>query len=182
MSDHLGIYAVLHKPIPRHQQQQQKTLSKTRYQKHKAQILQTIKSKIESAQPATTTDQQFSNIQKSIQQAIEKHEKKPKPRRKPWCDPKLKRQIRKQHRLHQRMIRNPTLHNKTTHAAFRNRLRRNIRKAKRDHLKKLLEQTKNDPKKQARILKSVIPSKQQNRAPPTTITYKGKSSNNPADS
>ena len=107
--------------------------------------------------------------------------KRPRPRRNQWITPKFKRQIKHQHRLHQRRLDNPTTHNIQTHRKYRNQLRKRITQAKRDHLHKQLQDTKHDPKQQAKILKTIIPSKNQDRQTPATIIYENKTYTNPQD-
>jgi hypothetical protein len=85
LSDHLPIYAYLHKPPPRERKQMQKTLSKRQYERKKQQILSDIKTAIAQAENTTNADTptalHFQTIQRAIQQIIQSHEGKPKARR-----------------------------------------------------------------------------------------------------
>jgi hypothetical protein len=88
LSDHLPNYTILHLPISRQERNNEKTLSTSRYDKHKEDIIESIQTAIEAAQTDTnadtTTSQHLENIQTAIQTSIEKYERIPKPRRKPW--------------------------------------------------------------------------------------------------
>ena len=184
LSDHLPTLTIYHKPPPRHIRDRQKTLSRNRYDTHKTTILPSIQAAISDAQnnnPAATTAEEIHNIQQAIQTIIEKHEKRPKPRRQQWCTPTYRRQIRRQHQLHKRSMTDPTPANIKAHKTYRNKLKRLITAAKRKHLMDQLEKTKDDPKQQAKVLKSVLPSKSQDRTSPTMLTYEGKSHTDPQD-
>ena len=132
----------------------------------------TIKKRITDDLDTTlSTNEQLDNIQLYCLQTIEQYEKKPKPPRKPWCNPTIKRKIRKQHKLHEQKIKHPTEINIQKHAIFRNKLKTEIQQAKKQHLTNQLEQTKKNPKQQAKVLKSLIPSNKTPRQSPTSIKY-----------
>jgi hypothetical protein len=171
ITDHLPIITIFHTPNPRKQQNTQKTLSTNRYNKHKDTIIPYIQEAIlTNMHPNTTVTAHFHNLQTIIQTSIEHFERKPK-RTRAWITPKFKRQIKQQHKLHQTRLLHPTPENIKKHARCRNRLRKDIRNAKRATLKTSIEATQNDPKQQAKILKSVIPSNSNPRTSPTTLTY-----------
>jgi hypothetical protein len=73
----------------------------------------------------------------------------------------------------------PTPKNIKTHTQYRNKLNKMIKVAKKTHLAEQLEKTKRNPKQQAKILKTMIPSKSKPRTSPTTITYENKTHTNP---
>ena len=152
-----------------------KTLSRQRYEKHKEQILTTIKQNIQTAtqhhQNTTTTNQQLLDIQLAIQKGIEQHEVRPKHRRKFWCTPKFKRKIQKQHKLHEQAINKPTIENTQKHHEYRNKLQKQIKLAKRKQLEIDLDDAKTDPRKQQKILETIIPNKGATRTSPTVIQY-----------
>jgi len=185
LSDHLSIYTIFHQPTPRKRRNEQKSLSIQHYEKHKDKILEEIKTAINETQdpslPTTTTSQNFHSIQLAMQRVIETHERKPKRRKKPWCNPKIRRQIRKQHKLYERRTKHPSPENIRAHSAFRTKLKANIRTAKRKKIEDSLEKSKNNPKQQAKILRSVIPSRSQGRTSPTLIIYEGKTYTDPTD-
>lgn len=184
LSDHLPTLTIYHKTTPRHTKDRPKQLSRDRYEKLKSTILPNIQSAIADIlnnNPTATTSDSFQNIQRTIQTTIEKHEKRPNPRRKQWCTPTYRRQIRRQHQLHERRKTNPTPANIRAHTTYRNKLKRVITIAKRKHLMDELRKTKDDPKQQAKVLKSVLPSKSQDRTSPTTLTYEGKTYTDPQD-
>ena len=54
--------------------------------------------------------------------------------------------IRKQHKLHERRIKQPTAENIRKHAAYRNKLRKEIKAAKKKHLIEKLQLASQDPK------------------------------------
>ena len=118
-----------------------------------------------------TTQENFLEIQRALQNTVEKFEKLGKPRRKPWCSPKLAKQIRKQHKLHKRRIAQPTSENIKKHRAYRQQLNKTIKQEKKQHIEQELEKHKNDSKQQAKILKTLIPSKSKPRTSPTEIIY-----------
>jgi hypothetical protein len=184
-TDHLPIYAIFHQPPHRQQQKAPKTLSIRRYEKNKdiitADIRTAVTETINQSTPTTTTSQHFHNIQLAIQQIIETHERTPKPRRKPWCTPQIKRQIRKQHKLHKRRVTHPTPENIQRHAHSRTRVKAIIRQAKREHIQDQIESSQNNPKEQARVLKSVIPGRAQSRTSPTLLVYEGIEYTDPTD-
>jgi hypothetical protein len=183
LSDHLSIYAIIHNPPPRHQQNKQPTLSTGQYNKIKDTFLDELKHAITTTSAATaTTPEHFHNIQQTIKHIIEKHETIPKQqRRKPWCDPHLKKQLQEQHLLHQRRIQQPSEHNIAKHKRCKHELKLSIRKAKQQQLETQLHDTKNNPKQQANILKSLIPSRSQRRTSPTTIIYENITYTEPTD-
>jgi hypothetical protein len=184
LSDHLPIYAIFHKPLPRQKKDSIKTLSKYQYIKQKDNILSTIKtaiSRLDTSDPTTTTTQHFADIQHALTDSIEQYEKTPNRRNKPWCKPKYRQQIRKQHRLYKKKKNNPTPANIKAHAQYRNKLNKTILQAKREHIAELLEKTRKDPRKQATILKTIIPGKGQPRTSPTTILYQNQTYTDPKD-
>ena len=173
LSDHLPIYTVFHKDPPRKKFENKKTLSLKRYEKHQEAIDFEIETKIKETLAThypLTTSQELQLIQQAITTVIEKYERTPRPRRKQWCNLKLKRRIKKQHRLHKIRTSNPTPANIRRHANYRNRLRKDIILEKKKHVTRLLQVTKNNPKEQAKILKSLIPGKGQQRNSPTCLT------------
>jgi hypothetical protein len=182
LSDHLPTLTIFHKPTTRKNKNTQPTLSIRQYTKHKQQILTDIKTEITNNQTKfTTTSEIFDNLQQTIKQVIETHEKNPKPIRKPWCNREIQRQIKEQHRLHQLRIKNPTQHNIIKHQRHRTQLNKQIKTAKKQHIADQLQRTKNDPKQQAKILKTLIPSSSQHRTSPTIIVYEGKQYSDPTD-
>jgi hypothetical protein len=186
LSDHLLTYAIFHKPPPRQQNKTKcKTLSQGRYERMKNKITNKIKTEITktmtTSKEDTTTNQHFHNIQQAIQEVIEQHETIPKRPRKAWCNPKIKRQIKKQHKLHHKCTENPTQENITKHKNYRNKINTDIKTAKKQHLETQLKDCKHNPKKQAKILRSILPSRSQHRTSPTTINYEGKTYTDPTD-
>ena len=185
LSDHLPIYTIFHKPPPRRPKNENKTLSRPRYEKLKHKIVQDAKEAIITVQaettPTTTTTQQFHNIQHALQHTIEAYERKPKPRRNPWCSPQIKSQIKKQHTLHEKRLENPTEQNIRAYSTYRNKLRATIKNAKKEHFRTKIEDSKKDPKQQAKILQSLIPGKAQSRTSPTLLVYEGKTYTDPTD-
>jgi hypothetical protein len=184
ISDHLPTYTAFNHKISRQAQNKDKTLSLNRYQKHKDIILSEIQCEIlkkTDTGPNTETSQHFHNIQHAIQHVIERHERTPNPRRRPWCTPQLKRQIRTQHRLHKQRVNDPTPENARRHASYRNALNKKIKEAKRQSLKEQIARTRQDPRQQAKILKTIIPSKSSPRTSPTTIQYENKTYTDPQD-
>jgi len=184
LSDHLPTLTIFHKHTPRKSKNTRKILSTRRYMKHKSAILNDIKTtitKTQRAHPNATTPEDFQHIQQAIQTTIEKYEKTPKPRRKGWCSPKYKRQIRHQHKLHRTRLANPTPQNIRAHKKYRNKLKKLITAAKKHSLTTRLQETKDNPKEQAKVLKSIIPSKSQSRTSPSLITYEKKQYTDPQD-
>ena len=184
ITDHLATYTIFNTKIPTQQQNNTKTLSINRYNKHKDAIIAYAQSAIKNTQNQPhplTTSQHFANIQQALQDTIEHHETTPKPRRKVWCDPKYKRKIQKQHALHEIRKNDPTPKNIRKHAAYRNQLNKTIKQAKREALTKQIEDTQKDAKQQAKILKTILPSKGASRTSPTTITYEGKTTTDPQE-
>jgi hypothetical protein len=185
ITDHLITYAIFHQPTPRQPQNEQKSLSRRHYEKHKKtitdEIITAVTETINQTTPSTTTSQHFHDVQQTIQLTIEAHERKPKPRRKEWCTPQIKRLIKKQHKLHKRKIDHSSPENIQAHATCRNKLKTTIMKAKKDHIKDKIESSKNDPKAQAKILKTVIPGKTSERISPTVLIYEGTTYTNPID-
>jgi hypothetical protein len=185
IADHLATYAILHQPTPRRPENEEKSLSRRNYEKHKITINREITTAITEAinqtPPNATTSQHFLNIQQATQHVIETHERKPKPQKKQWCSPKIKGQIRKQHQLYERRINNPNPVTIKAHATYLHKLKATIRKAKRAHIETKLENSKNDPRTQAKILKSVIPGKANSKTSPTILVYEGKEYTDPTD-
>lgn len=182
ISDHLPIYATFHKTITKQKTHNTPTLSTHHYETKKKIILTTIQKNItDNLDPTQTTNDQLNSIQQTIKQTIEQYEKTPKPPRKPWCDPAIKRKITKQHKLHEQRIKNPTESNIHKHAIFRNKLNNEIKQAKKQHLSNQLERTKHNPKQQAKILKSLIPSNKTPRQSPTSIHYENTTHTDPTD-
>ena len=182
LSDHLPTYAAYQCNPPRTTKQQHKILSRRRYQKHKVEILSAIKQLISSTVDATqSVTQQIQNIQTAITTVIEQYEQIPRPPRKPWCTPTMKKNIRKQHQLYQISTDSPTPENIVTHRKYRNKLNKDIKRAKREHIIQGLEENKNNPNAQTRILDSILPSKSKTRTSPTRITYEGKEYTDPHD-
>lgn len=183
ITDHLQTYAIFHTPPTRRQQNKQKTLTRRQYDKHKQRILQTVKTNINTTQQrqtnTQTTSQKLLEIQLAIQKGLEQHERRPKHRRKAWCTPKFERKIRRQHQLHERAKNNPTEENNNKHRKYRNKLQKQIKQAKAEHLKTSLEDTRTDPKQQQKILESIIPGKGEARSSPTTIKYNGATHTDP---
>lgn len=182
LSDHLSTYAIIHNS-PQQKNTKKPTLSTRQYNNKKNIILNEIKNAITTLTTThtNTTPQHFREIQEAIQRVIEKHEKIPKQRRKSWCDAKIKRQIQKQHRLHQLKIKHPTQANIEAHTKHKYKLIKIIQKTKQQQLETQLHDTRHDPRKQAGILRSLLPSKLQHRTSPTTITYEKKTYTNPTD-
>ena len=89
--------------------------------------------------------------------------------------------IRKQHKLHQRRMKDPTPHNIRAHRKYRHELNKTIKEAKRKHFTALIEDSKHDPKQQAKVLKTIVPSKKAGRNSPTNITYKKETHTDPTD-
>jgi len=79
------------------------------------------------------------------------------------------------------MKNNPTPENRQRHAQHRNKVKTLIRQAKRETLKNNLEEAKDDPKRQAKILKSILPAKGGARTSPTTLTYENHTFTDPTD-
>ena len=180
ITDHLPTLTIFHTRTPRTQQNHQKTLTTNRYNHHKHTILTHIKTAIVDidAKPNTSTSQLFLNIQQTLHDSIEHFERKPK-RQNAWITPAYKKQIQHQHKLFSIRKRSPTVNNIKKHARYRNKLNKTIKQAKRAALKKSIEATQNDPKQQAKILKSVIPSNSQPRTSPTTLTYENTTHTDP---
>jgi hypothetical protein len=181
MSDHLITYAIIHKAPPRQKNKEKiKTLSQGRYEKLKSKIIDEIKTEITKTTPTNqNTNQHFHNIQQAMKSIIEKYEAIPKRRRKAWCDPKIKKRITRQHKLYQKRIENPTQKNITKHKIYRHKLKKDIIKAKKQHIEKQLQASSKNPKQQAKILRSILPSRSQHRTSPTAIIYEGKEHKDP---
>jgi len=160
-------------------------LSRHQYEKHKYSILTGIHQAIHATldtNPINTTAQHFANIQRAIQKEIEKNQKPPSNiRRKAWCNPQIKRMIHKQHALYRNRQRNKTAVNTQKHATFRNKLNRKIKEEKKKDFTGRLEKAKQNPKQQAKILKSIISKNKQARESPTTIRYEDKIYTKPID-
>jgi hypothetical protein len=182
LSDHLPTYATFHKTLHKDKTNNKPTLTIHQYEKKKETILMTIKKRITDDLDTTlSTNEQLDNIQLYCLQTIEQYEKKPKPPRKPWCNPTIKRKIRKQHKLHEQKIKHPTEINIQKHSIFRNKLKTEIQQAKKQHVTNQLEQTKKNPKQQAKVLKSLIPSNKTPRQSPTSIKYENTTYTDPTD-
>ena len=184
LADHLQTYAMFHKNPPRKKALLKPTLSLKRYEKLKETIDHEIEAKITESltiHSPTTTSEELGLIQQAITSVIEKYERKPRPRRQKWCDPKFKRRIKRQHQLYEKRTKNPTPQNTNRHRAYRKSLRKDIILAKKEHITKLLEITKKDPKQQAKILKRLVTSKGQSRSSPTCIKYKEKIHTDPQE-
>ena len=182
LSDHLPTYTAYQCSPPRTTQQQHKTLSRRRYQKHRVEILSAMKRLISSTVDATQNEtRQIQNIQAAITTVIEQYEQIPRPPRKPWCTPTMKKKIRKQHQLHQISTDNPTPDSIIAHRKYRNKLNKDIKRAKREHIILGLEENKNNPNAQTKILNSILPSKSRTRTSPTRIIYEGKEYTDPHD-
>ena len=93
----------------------------------------------------------------------------------------MKRKIRKQHQLYKISTDTPTPENIVAHRKYRNKLNKDIKRAKREHIIQGLEENKDNPKAQARVLTSVLPSKSKTRTSPTRIIYEGKEYTDPKD-
>merc|ERR1712179_249002 len=109
----------------------------------------------------TTTNRHLENIQK--------HEKVPRNKRKEWCNPKIKRMIKKQHELYENRIKNPTKENIKKHTTYRNKIKKTIQQIKRKHITEQLEQTKNDPKQQAKVLNNILSINNNTKTTPTIL-------------
>ena len=184
ISDHYWTYTIYHEHTPRATSQDTKTLSTTGYMRNREKILNQIMTSINDSRKNNenmTNDGKFQTILDSIQGTIQNFKTKPKRRRKPWCNTKIQKMIKKQHSLHQDAIRRPNARSIQKHKAFRQKLHKTITKEKRDHLTRLLEKTKLDPRKQAKILRSVIPNKSQARSTPSLIEHEGKEYTDPQD-
>jgi hypothetical protein len=183
ITDHLPIYTIFHNTVPRQKARKQKQLSTKRYIRQKDTILPQIQAALTELpqDENTTTAQQFYNIQTTIQRVIEENEKTPKLRKQPWCTPKFKKQLRKQHKLHEMRVRNPTPENAKKHKQYRNKLRKSITNAKTQAIQQKLQDASGDPKQQAKILKTLIPSRSSARNSPTVITYENKTYTDPTE-
>jgi hypothetical protein len=95
--------------------------------------------------------------------------------------PTTQTRIRKQHRLHKRRILSPTAENIQSHKKFRNKINSEIKAAKKKYFTELIKSTERNPKQQAKVLKTVIPSSKQRRTSPTTINYEGKQYTDPVE-
>ena len=79
--------------------------------------------------------------------------------------------IRKQRKLYQRRIDHPTTENIRKHAAYRNKLRTEIKAAKRKHLIEKLQLASQDPKQQAKDHQISNPvQKARPNIPPQSLT------------
>ena len=67
------------------------------------------------------------------------------------------------------------------HSQYRNKLRKTIKHAKREKLQQQLKDAKHNPKEQAKILKTLLPSRSSARTSPTEITYENKTYTDPTD-
>ena len=183
ISDHIPTYAIINTTVAREPPNTTPTLSNGQYEKQREAIIANTKHRITEALASSdehaTTDTQLLKIQQAIGQALTSFEIKPKRPRKPWCDPKLARMISKQHRLHKIRINNPTPENIARHARYRNQKNKAVKKAKRTYLAEKLTASQKDPKKQAAVLKSVIPANKRSRSSPTAIQYEGKTHTEP---
>ena len=185
LADHLAIYTIFHNNTPKQQKHTSKQLSLSRYQRHKDKILPDLQAAVKKAQettlPTDTTAQYFHNLQTELQRAIEKHEKKSKPRRKAWCTPRYRRRIRKQHELYKQRTEQLTPENIRKHAEYRNRLKKDIQREKRNTLISEIDQAKRDPKRRAEILRSLNPKGSSQRTSPTEIHYEDTTYTDPTD-
>ena len=98
----------------------------------------------------------------------------PKSRKQPWCTPTIKQYFKRQQQLHKIKIRDPTPENIKKHQIYRNKLNKMIKQEKKKPFTEKIEKTKNDPKQQAKILKSIIPNKKSPRETPHTLIYQNK--------
>merc|ERR1711966_538283 len=169
--------------IYRRENHKHKSLSLNRYMRHKDTILPQIKAALTYMpnNKHATASEQIESTQATIKRVIEDHERTPNPRRKPWCTTKHKQQIKKQHVLHKIRINNPTPENIRKHSKYRNKIRKIIKHAKREKLQQQLQDAKHNPKEQAKILKTLIPSRSSARKSPTEITYENKTYTDPID-
>jgi hypothetical protein len=172
ITDHLPTYTTFHDPIARTPPSTHETLTTARYNRQKHIILPQIHLALThiDINAQQTTSQHFYTIQRTIEHVIEQHERTPKPRP-PWRTTKLARQIQHQHKLHTIRKNDPTPSNIARHAQYRNELKKKIKHAKRQTLTEQIEMTKNDPKAQAKILKSILPSRSNARTSPTALLY-----------
>ena len=182
MSDHLAIYATFHNDIKRQKRPNTPTLTMKRYEANKETILESMKREItDNLNPTSTTNDQLNNIQQAIRRVIEQYEKRPRAQRKPWCNPTIKRKIKKQHKLHEQRLKYPTEANILKHTTYRNELNKEIIQRKKQHICQALEQTIQNPKQQAKILRSLIPTNKTLRQSPTSIQYENKIHTDPTD-
>ena len=89
--------------------------------------------------------------------------------------------IRKQHRLFKRRRTKPTPENIHTHKSLRNKLKKKIKAAKKQDIQQKMKNTHNDPKKQAKILKRLIPKSQQAISSPAMIAHKEQTHKDPQE-
>ena len=183
LSDHLATLTIHHKHSTAYQKKRPKTLSNSQYQKHKAAILEralkNIKTAREETDENTTNTEHFAIIQEAIREAVEHFERVPRRRKKPWCSLRMRKMIRRQHVLHKRALRKPSTRNIRIHRAYRRDLNKTIKAARRADLMHKLKRTKGNHRKQAQVLKSVIPDKSKPRTSPEYIEYEGQSYKDP---
>jgi hypothetical protein len=182
LTDHLPTYTTFHDPIARAQPPTHKTLTTNSYNRQKHIILPHIHHALTNidANTQATTSQHFHTIQRTIQHTIEQYELTPKPRP-PWRTTTLRRQIQHQHKLHTIRKNDPTPANVARHARYRNELKKKIKHAKRKKLTEQIQATKHDPKAQAKILKTILPSRSSPRKSPTTLLYENYTFTDPTD-
>ena len=77
------------------------------------------------------------------------------------------------------MKKNPTPHNIHRHRQFRNKVRRECLAVKRRELNSALANTKDDPKKEWAILRSLLPNASKARASPTRLMHNGEAHTDP---
>jgi len=82
--------------------------------------------------------------------------------------------IKKQHELYENRIKNPTRENIKKHTTYRNKIKKTIQQIKRKHITEQLEQTKNDPKQQAKVLNNILSINNNTKTTPTILTYEDK--------
>ena len=185
LADHLATCTIFHKTPPRQTQRAAKGLSKHRYAKLRPTILALAKAKVRSncsmQSDRASVDERCEAILDALQTTVRQFETLPKKRRKQWCNTKLRKQIREQHRLHKKQLANPTQANIEKHRASRNAVRKAIQNAKRAHLAHQLENTKHDPKRQAQVLRTLIPNSSKARQSPTRLKHDGRVLTDPID-
>ena len=188
ITDHMPTNTIFHTPTTR-TTTTHKTLSMTRYERHKDKILQDTQDSITAAIRDTkrhrtdSTSDMLQDIQTAIRTTIEKYEGIPKknPRYNHWITPKYKRQIKRQRQLYRKKIHTPTQQNIDTYKKYKNRLTKAIRTDKRRALLAEIEDTRTDPKKRAQVINKVIPKRSTTRTSPTKITYNNKTYTDPQD-
>ena len=184
ITDHLPIYSFIKRNIQKPERNNEKTLTNKRYEKLRDEINQQIKTTYNKKQGEHTTNetatQQIKDIQQAIKEVIETYKRRPKQRKK-RRHTKYRTQIKEQHKLYRKRKENPTQININKHATCRTRLRKLMREEKRKQFIQNIENTKDNPKQQAKVLKSIIPRKQQNRDSPAKLIYEGKTLTDPTE-